>query len=91
MANYISVKKKFLDSETRMEIRELLQSIWKGYDISHLNPKKFQKALSKDKKNVGNELRLILCKGYGKVFKTPVKNDVVLHNWLVEYFTTELK
>ncbi|SVD30811.1 uncharacterized protein METZ01_LOCUS383665, partial [marine metagenome] len=39
---------------------------------------------------VGSELRLILCKGYGKVFKTPVKNDKTLQNWLVEYFDNEL-
>ena len=47
-------------------------------------------ALSKDKKNIGDELRLILCKGYGKVFKAPVKNDERLKNWLVEYFNSEL-
>jgi len=90
MANFISVKMKLLDSKIRLEIKELLQKIWQGYDIKQLDAKKFCGALSKDKKNVGGELRLILCKGYGKVFKTPVKNDERLKNWLVEYFNSEL-
>jgi len=90
IANFISVKKKLLDSKIRIEIKELLQKIWAGYDISHLDVKQFRNALSKDKKNVGSELRLILCKGYGKVFKAPVKNDDKLENYLSEYFNNEL-
>ena len=33
MANFISVKMGLLNSHVRTEIRELLQEIWKGYDI----------------------------------------------------------
>ena len=90
MANFISVKMKLLDSKIRLEIKELLQKIWQGYDIKQLDVEEFCGALSKDKKNIGDELRLILCKGYGKVFKAPVKNDERLKNWLVEYFNSEL-
>ena len=90
MANFISVKMKLLKSDIRLEIRELLQNIWRGYDINQLDVGKFRGALAKDKKNVGSELRLILCKGYGKVFKTAVKNDERLQNWLAEYFKKEL-
>ena len=90
MANFVSVKMELLEPRIRKEIRELLQEIWKGYVIKSLDVEKFCGALAKDKKNVGNELRLILCKGYGKVFKTPVRNDEVLKSWLVEYFNKEL-
>ena len=90
MANFISIKMKLLESYIRLEIRELLEKIWQGYNIKDLDVEKFRSALAKDKKNVGSELRLILCKGYGKVFKTPVKNDETLQNWLVEYFDNEL-
>ena len=79
-----------MDSKIRLEIKELLQKIWQGYDIKQLDVEEFCGALSKDKKNIGDELRLILCKGYGKVFKAPVKNDERLKNWLVEYFNSEL-
>ena len=90
MANFVSVKMDLLEPKIRMEIRELLQKIWKGYDIKDLDVERFCDALAKDKKNVGRELRLILCKGYGKVFKTPVKNDERFKNWLANYFKNEL-
>ena len=90
MANFISVKMGLLNLQIREDIRELLQQIWEGYDIRHLDVSQFSSALAKDKKNIGQELRLILCKGYGKVFKTPVKNDTQLHDWLYEYFNQEL-
>jgi len=90
MANFVSVKMGLLELYIRQEIRELLQEIWQGYDIKNLDVEKFCGALAKDKKNVGRELRLILCKGYGKVFKTAIKNDDTLRNWLIEYFDTEL-
>ena len=48
------------------------------------------KALSKDKKSVGSELRLILCKGYGKVFKDVQSLDAEFKGWLKEYFDKEL-
>ena len=90
MANFISMKMGLLNPKIREDIRELLQQIWEGYDIRNLDVPQFSSALAKDKKNVGQELRLILCKGYGKVFKTPVKNDDQLHDWLCEYFNQEL-
>jgi len=90
MANFISVKRKFLKNSVRLEIRDLLQRIWSGYDISDLDLDEFAMALSKDKKNVGNELRLILCKGYGKVFKTAQNLDDEFKGWLKDYFSYEL-
>ena len=90
IANYISVKMELLNPEIRNEIRELLEKIWEGYNIKNMDVDKFCNALAKDKKNVGKELRLILCKGYGQVFKAPVKNDSKLKNWISEYFRDEL-
>ena len=90
MANFISVKKKYLSINIRYEIRELLEKIWSNYDIKGMDVEKFAQALSKDKKNVGNELRLILCKGYGKVFKDAQKLDKEFKGWLTEYFDKEL-
>jgi len=90
MANFISVKRKLLKNSVRLEIRDLLQRIWSGYDISNLKLDKFAMALSKDKKNVGKELRLILCKDYGKVFKTAQNLDDEFKGWLKDYFSHEL-
>ena len=90
MANFFSVKMNLLHPHIRNEIRELLQQIWRGYNIKNLDVKKFETALSKDKKNVGSELRLILCKGYGKVFKTSQNLDDEFRGWLRDYFDNEL-
>ncbi len=90
IANFISIKKELLNPKIRLDIRELLQKIWEGYEIKHLNVNEFRSILAKDKKNIGNELRLILCRGYGKVFKASVKNDEKLEYWLSEYFQKEL-
>jgi 3-dehydroquinate synthase len=90
MANYVSVKRGYLTETIRMEIRSVLEKIWTGFDISNIDVAKFVVALSKDKKNVGTELRLILCKGYGEVFKTSQKLDEEFIGWLEEYFRNEL-
>ena len=91
MANYVSLKRKFLRESIRNEIRELLCKIWGGYSISNLNHIEFIDALKKDKKNVGDELRLILCKGYGEVFKAPQKIDELFEGWIYNYFEYESK
>ena len=91
MANYISVKLGYIPEKVRLEIRELLLQIWLGFPIKDISLDKFKAALSKDKKNVGVELRLILNKGYGKIFKDAMKMDERFTSWLNEYFTNELK
>ena len=84
-----SVKKGYLSMDIRNEIKELLIKIWDGFSIKSLDVEKFSIALSRDKKNVGDELRLILCKGYGEVFKdSQVLNDE-FKRWLKEYFIDE--
>jgi len=86
IANFISVKREILDNSVRLDIRDLLQRIWAGYDITNIDLDKFAIALSKDKKNIGKELRLILCKGYGQVFKTSQTLDKDFKSCLEEYF-----
>ena len=90
IANFISVKRKILDHKVRIDIKELLQKIYYGYDIRKLNVERFCNTLSKDKKNIDNGLQLILCKGYGKVFKTRVENDIHFKNLIGEYLNNEL-
>ena len=90
MANFVSTKMGLLRPEIRNEIRELLMKIWDGFNINNIDIENFCNALAKDKKSVGKELRLILCKGYGQVFKAPVKNDLKLKNWISEYFQNEI-
>ena len=90
MANFISVKLDFIPMEIRTNIRELLEKIWHGYNIKNIPLDKFKIALSKDKKNVGNKLGLILNKGYGKIFKNVMDADQNFTIWMEEYFANEL-
>ncbi len=90
IANFISVKLNYLTEDIRYEIRQLLEQIWDGYNIKNISVEKFKNALSKDKKNVGKELRLILCKGYGKVFKAGMQMNKEFIGWLEEYLISSL-
>jgi 3-dehydroquinate synthase len=90
IANFISMKLGYITHETRLEIRELGKKIWAGFDISNISIEGFKNALSKDKKNVGNKLGLILMKGYGEVFKEMRPMDDEFTNWIIEYFKTEI-
>jgi len=91
MANFVSVKLGYINEKIRLEIRELLEKIWQGFPIEDISVEQFKTALSKDKKNVGAELRLILNKGYGKIFKDAATMDDTFTSWLNEYFNYELK
>ena len=90
MANFISMKMGFISNKIRNEIRMVTEDIWEGFNINDIDLELFLKALSKDKKNVGTKLGLILNKGYGKIFKNIMEADDIFRNWIDEYFTNEL-
>ena len=92
MSNFVSMKKGYITSEVRQNSRELFEKIWDGYadQVKRLDIDTYIVALSKDKKNKGPLLGLILNKGYGKVFKDFTENDMIFRSWIVEYFTNEL-
>jgi len=91
MANFISVKMGFISAEVRDEIRKVILPINTGYAINDIDLDLFQKALSKDKKNIGTKLGLILNKGYGQIFKNVTEADEQFKDWIKEYFTQELE
>ncbi len=90
IANFISVKLGYITFEERTYIRELLSQIWAGTSIKNIELQKFTLALSKDKKNVGKTLGLILNKGVGNIFKDMRPLDDEFISWLKEYFETQI-
>lgn len=90
IANYVSVKLGFIPDTVRNEIRSVVEYIWKGYTIEDIDLNAFINALSKDKKNVGAKLGLILNKGYGHIFKNLMDSGEELEALLKDYFTNEL-
>jgi 3-dehydroquinate synthase len=91
MSNYVSAKMGFIPDSIRNEIREVTKSIWTGFSIKNIDTQVFLKALSKDKKNVGKKLGLILNKGYGNIFKHIMEADETFASWIETYFKTELE
>jgi len=86
IANFISFKYNLLDEKTFIEIREFLKQFWKGYTIKNIHRDKYMFALSKDKKNKGNQLGLILVNKIGDVFKKFTYPDEQFESALNEYF-----
>ncbi len=90
ISNFISVKFGLIDKKIRSEIREVLEKIWEGYTIKEIDIDIFIETISKDKKNIGKKLGLILNAGYGKIFKKLVDNDLNFRSWIKDYFNNEL-
>jgi len=86
IANFISARLGLISDTLRGEVRELLVWNWQGSSVDGLDVRAFEKALSKDKKNVGNELRVILTKGLGDMFKSPLPLDSKTSSWFDEWF-----
>ena len=86
MANFISVKLGFLQNSERVRIKQQLMKIWEGTSINNISIQEYERALSRDKKNIGNTYQLILTKGIGKMFKHGVVPDKVFTFWLHDYF-----
>jgi len=86
IANFVSVKMGFIDEDLRQTIRNVLKNIWHGTPLPNLDIENFEKALSRDKKNIGNTYQLILTKGVGKMLKHGLVPNNKFTEWLNEYF-----
>ena len=86
IANFISFKLEFIDNKLYSDLKLTLKKIWKGISLPDIDVKQFEKALSKDKKNIGNSYQLILTKGIGNMFIHGINPNDGFTNWLTEYF-----
>ena len=86
IANYISAKLGYISEELRLQIRELLALNWGVTQLGMINVRDFEAVLRKDKKNVGSEIRVILTRGLGQMFKTALPLDGQVSGWLQAYF-----
>ena len=91
IANFISAKLGYISPELRQEMREMLALNWGGENLTALDLSSFLEALRKDKKNVGSEVRVILTRGLGQMFKTRLILDKQTTEWFEDYFRTQVK
>lgn len=86
VANYLSEKFGYISGELRQTIRKLLEKNWERVELGSIEVGDFINALKKDKKNIGLEVKVILTRGVGQMFKTtlPIDNKVI--GLFEEYF-----
>lgn len=92
ISNFVSVKLGLIPDAVRKDVRELVEKIFKGYEqeLRQFDVDVYLNAISKDKKNVGRKLGLILNKGFGNIFKSLTDNDEQFRSWMLEYFENEI-
>ena len=90
IANFLSQKLGFVNERFRLEAKDVLQLNWKKNELGKIDINIFLDALRKDKKNVGNEVRVILTRGFGKMFKTRIDIDGEARGWIESYFDNEV-
>ena len=86
MANYISMKLGYISPGLRDRMRILLKKNWGQTTLKDIKLDDFINALRKDKKAVGSEIHVILTRGLGKMFKTPLPMTHKMVDWLSYYF-----
>jgi len=89
LANIISAEKGLITYELRNRIRKILQNIWSGTPLPIVSIDKYFKALSKDKKNEGTSIKVILTRGTGEMFKTTLEQNHDNKELIYNFFNEE--
>jgi 3-dehydroquinate synthase len=86
LANYLSVKKGYIKPAEYDGMHSLLQKNWGEVRLPGIVIDDLIALLRKDKKAVGSEIHVILTKGLGQMFKTPLPVTPEMLGWLADYF-----
>jgi len=87
IANYISLKSGYITKLQYFEMRKILEINWRNIKLEGINIKKFVETLKMDKKSIDGEIRVILTKGLGEMFKTALAIDDEVSGWLQDCFS----
>lgn len=90
LANIISARKGLIDIRLRNQIRPILQEISCITPIPSLDIDSYLRALKRDKKNIGSEIKVILTRGLGEMFKTTLDLDNEINLLIKEFFEKQL-
>lgn len=89
IANYVSAGLGHVDDEFRDRIRAVASKLWTGFSIRNTDLDAYFAALRRDKKNVGNDVYVILTRGFGELFKTKIELEGEAGALIREYFTLQ--
>lgn len=88
IANAISAKLGLITEDERQRIRPILKKNWGDLRLEEVTVDNMLAALSKDKKNVGSQINVILTRGLGDMFKSPLEVNDDTKAWLGEILST---
>jgi 3-dehydroquinate synthase len=86
IANMISYNSGLLDRRTYQELKSQLKTNFPSYQLSGIDIDTYVKFLSKDKKNVDEQLVCILSEGPGKLTKKKIPMDASFKELIASYF-----
>ena len=86
IANYISLNLGYLDKQTFESMHRILAENMPAFRLQKDKLADYFTALSKDKKNIGNNLGCILTSGPGSMRKTQIPLDDKLKRMILSYF-----
>lgn len=87
LANLISVDLGLISMKERNQMRELCAMVFAEITIPLIDQVAYKNALKKDKKNIGDDLGLILTRGIGKTFKRLTSYKTIekrVHNFFLQ-------
>jgi len=85
MSNYFSMQYKLINKKMFNEIEYQMNKIVNFSDLKKINTMKFLQIVKKDKKNKKNQIKLILTRGFGKMFMKGINNDIKFVSLMKKY------
>lgn len=90
LANLISHRLGMIDATLRQRVRRVLARVWEGTTLPPIDIERFLAALARDKKNEGKEIKVILTRGVGEMFKTSLTLDAGMRDLIARFFNERL-
>ena len=84
IANYISMKKGYIDENIYKEINYIIKGLCHNIEHDKFDVNEFVEALKKDKKNISSDIMCVLTKGVGNMFLEEIDIDSMV-GYLTEY------
>lgn len=80
ISNYLSYRLGYISENIYLKMKKLLLKNWPDYDLKQIDLEPFYRSLAKDKKNIGNQVTVILTGGPGKMRKQGLNMDEIKRN-----------
>ncbi len=90
LANCLSARAEFIAMSVRNSIRPILARVWQETTLPEIDIDRFLAALARDKKNEGTQVKVILTRGPGDMFKATIALDAETRAFFAHYFSDHL-